>query len=88
LERTDDNASNCIFIFNPYIPIYFDVCFSAEAFEILGREVLEKWMCEVSGIHICQCPFAILWQGYGKVFVCCILKKVTNIENDWPFSLV
>jgi hypothetical protein len=56
------------------------------------EKVLEKWMSKVSSIYIRQCPFAILWQGFlvanGKVFVCHILEKVANIENDLLLSLV
>jgi hypothetical protein len=28
------------------------------------EKVLEKWMPKLSSIHIRQCPFAILWQGF------------------------
>jgi hypothetical protein len=56
------------------------------------EKVLEKWMSKVPSIHICQCPFAILWQGFlvanGRVFVSHILEKVANIENDWLILLV
>jgi hypothetical protein len=56
------------------------------------EKVLEKWMSEVSSIHIHQCPFAISLQGFlvanGKVFVCHILVKVANIKNDLLLSLV
>jgi hypothetical protein len=53
------------------------------------EKVLEKWMSKVSSIHVCQCAFAILWQGFyvtnGKVFVCHILENVANIKNDLLF---
>jgi hypothetical protein len=58
----------------------------------LVEKVLKKWMSKVSSIHVCQCPFTILWQGIlvanGKVFVCHVLEKVINIENDLLLSLV
>ncbi len=40
LEGTDDvqMPPSDFFYFKSYAPIYFDVCFPAEAFEMLGRE--------------------------------------------------
>ncbi len=32
------DVSKWIFNFHSYLPIYFDVCFCTEAFEILGQE--------------------------------------------------
>jgi hypothetical protein len=56
------------------------------------EKVLEKWMSKVFSIHVYQCPFAILWQGFlvanGTVFVCHVLEKVTIIKNDLLLSLV
>jgi hypothetical protein len=66
--------------------------FLQKPLKFLVEKVLGKWMSKVSHIHVRQCPFAILWQGFlvanRKVFVCHVLEKVANIENDLLLSLM
>jgi hypothetical protein len=38
--------------------------FPQKPLKFLVEKVLEKWMFKVSSIHVCQCPLAILWQGF------------------------
>jgi hypothetical protein len=94
LEGTDVGQmppSGFLILFSTFLFILMFV-FLQKPLKFWVEKVLEKWMFEVSSIHVCQCPFAILWQGFlvanGKVFVCHILEKVANIENDLLLSLM
>ncbi len=66
--------------------------FPQKSLKFWVERVLEKWMSKVSSIHVRQCLFANLWQGFlvanGKVFIYHILEKVAIFENDLLLSLV
>ncbi len=87
LEGADDvqMPPSDFFFLNPMLLFILMFVFLEKLLKCWVEKVLEKWMSKVSSIHICQCPIAILWQGYlvsnGKVFVCRILEQVANIKS-------
>jgi hypothetical protein len=94
LEGTDDGQMS-LSGFLVLIPIFLFILmfvFPQKPLIFWVEKVLEKWMSKVSSIHVHQCQFTILQQGFlvanGKVFICHILEKVANIKNDLLLSLV